>query len=65
MAKTIQFYKNKNGRTLDLIFSDIDKIIVNKGCSFVPLADEHHPPLDLICNFDLSFVNVGINQLTF
>jgi len=30
-----------------------------------PLADEHHPPLDLICNFDHSFVNDGSNQLTF
>lgn len=63
--KQFNFIKNKNSRTLDLIFSDIDKIMVNKGCSFVPLADEHHPPLDLICNFDHSFVNDGSNQLTF
>lgn len=41
--KQFNFIKNKNSRTLDLIFSDIDKIMVNKGCSFVPLADEHHP----------------------
>jgi len=63
--KQLNFIKNKNSRTLDLIFSDIDKIMINKGCSFVPLADEHHPPLDLICNFDHSFVNDGTNQLNY
>lgn len=59
--KQLHFIKNKNCRTLDLIFSDIHNLMVFKGCSFVSLADEHHSPLDLICNFDHSLENDGIN----
>lgn len=59
------YIKNKNNRTLDLIFTDIQNSTVFKGCSLVPLTDDHHLLLDFTCNLDHLFIVKSSNDLPF
>lgn len=63
--KQFNYIKNKNNKTLELIFSDIQNTTVFKGCSLVPLADDHRSPLDFICNLNLSIIDECNNALIY
>lgn len=41
------FILNHNGRTLDLMLSNVDTVMVNQCNDPLSNIDQHHPPLDI------------------